>query len=107
MTGPDRHPVHQAYAEALAHGGDTVIPLGRDVLCDGCNTDMTDDPRSGGFMFGSYAIGPCCAERRLASIKSYGEEDHIGVRCPDGVSFADWIRYLRGPDAAITIVRQP
>ena len=96
-------PIHQAYSDALAAGDAAVIPLGRDVLCDACDTDLTEDPRSGGYMFGSYAYGPCCAERRLESIRGYGEEWNIRARCPEGVSFADWIRDLREPDAAITI----
>jgi hypothetical protein len=101
--GDDMHPVHRQYANALASGEPAIIPLGRNVLCDACDTDLTDDPRSGGYLFGSYAYGPCCAERRLETIRGYGEEGHIRARCPEGVSFADWIRGLRGPDAAIAI----
>ncbi len=99
----EMHPIHQQYADALSAGGPAEIPLGRTVLCDSCDEDLTDDPRSGGFMFGSYAIGPCCAERREASARGYGEEWNIRARCPEGASFAGWIRDLRGPDAAITI----
>jgi hypothetical protein len=55
------HPLHKAYADALDAGGPAVIPVGRTVLCDACDTDLTNDTRSGGFMFGSYAYGPCCA----------------------------------------------
>ena len=97
------HPIHQAYADALDAGGPAEIPLGRTVLCDIDDTDLTGDPRSGGYLFGSYGVGPCCAERYLATIRGYGEEHFIRARCPEGVSFADWIRGLRGPDAAITI----
>jgi hypothetical protein len=97
------HPIHQAYAEALDAGGPAVIPVGRTVLCDIDDTDLTEDPRSGGYMFGSYAVGPCCAERYLATIRGYGEEHFIRSRCLEGVSFADWIRDMRGPGAAITI----
>lgn len=98
-----QHRIHREYAEALERGGPARIEVGRDVLCDACDTDLTDDPRSGGFMFGSYANGPCCADKRLESIKGYGEKDHITAWCPAGISFADWIRGLRGPHAAITI----
>lgn len=97
------HPVHQAYSDALAAGGPAVIPLGRDVLCDIDDTDLTDDPRIGGYLFGSYAVGPCCVVRHGARVRDYGEEWNIRARCPEDVSFADWIRGLRGPDAAITI----
>ena len=99
----DLHPIHQAYAEALDRGGAAVIPVGQTVLCDACDTDLTSDPRSGGYLFGSYGYGPCCAEKRLTVIKGYGEEHFIRARCPEGVSFADWIRDMRGPDAAIRI----
>jgi len=97
------HPIQQAYADALAKGGPAEIPLGRTVLCDVDDTDLTGDPRSGGYMFGSYAVGPCCAERHEAMVRGYHEEHFIRVRCPVGVSFADWVRGMRGPDAAITI----
>jgi hypothetical protein len=97
------HPIHKAYAEALDAGGPAVIPVGSTVLCDACDTDLTNDPRSGGYLFGSYGYGPCCAAKRLAVIRGYGEEWNIRARCPEGVSFADWIRGMRGPDAAIRI----
>ena len=93
----------QAARDALNAGQTGTFPLGRNVLCDVCDTDLTDDPRTGGFMFGSYAYGPCCAERQLITIRRYGEEWNIRARCPEGVSFADWIRSLRGPDAGITV----
>jgi hypothetical protein len=99
----DQHPIHARYAEALASGEPAVIPAGRDVLCDFCDEDLTADTRSGGFMFGSKAVGPCCAEKSEASIKGYGEEWNIRDRCPAAISFADWVRGMRGPDAAITI----
>lgn len=99
----EQHPIHKAYADALEAGGPAVIPVGRTVLCDIDDTDLTDDPRSGGYMFGSYGVGPCCVERHEAMVRGYNEEHFIKARCPEGVSFADWIRSLRGPDAAIRI----
>ena len=97
------HPIQQAYADALAAGGPAEIPLGRTVLCDIDDIDLTEDARSGGYMFGSYAVGPCCAERHEAMVRGYHEEWNIRARCPEGVSFADWVRGMRGPGAAITI----
>jgi hypothetical protein len=98
------HPIHQAYSAAIAQDKpNAVIPLGQTVLCDDDSTDLTSDPRSGGFLFGSYAIGPCCADQYLARIRQYGEEHFIKAWCPEGVSFADWVRGMRGPDAAITV----
>lgn len=102
-----QHPIHQAFSEAVsaafAQGAASFIPLGRTVLCDSCDKDLTDDPRSGGFLFQSKAFGPCCAERLAASIRGYGEERFIRGRCPEGVSFADWVRGMRGPDAGIRV----
>lgn len=103
MTDPES--IRKAQLDALQSGEDAVIPLGRTVVCDRCDTDLTGDPRPGGFLFGSYGYGPCCAEEALASIRGYDEEWNIRARCPQGVSFADWIRDLRGPGAAITITR--
>jgi len=101
------HPIHKAYFDALDAGGPAEIPVGRVVLCDACDTDLTDDPRSGGYLFGTYAYGPCCADERLKSIRGYGEEWNIRARCPEGVSFADWVRDMRGPEAAIVIKPGP
>lgn len=100
------HQIHDEFSRAVsaAMGGEaSVIPLGRTVICDWCDEDMTADPRSGGFMFGSKAAGPCCAETFLERVKSYGEEWNIRSWCPMGVSFADWVRGMRGPDAAIRV----
>lgn len=72
-----------------------VIPLGRFVACDWCGEDLTDDTRTGGFMFQSKAVGPCCAERTEATIRSCDEERFIRGRCTPGMGFADWIRALR------------
>lgn len=98
-----RDEIREAYLAALAGGQDAVIPVGANVFCDFCDEDLTADTRSGGFMFGSKAVGPCCAEKSEASIRGYGEEWNIRARCPEGVSFAGWVRGLRGPDAAITV----
>ena len=110
MAPPERpplHPLHQdadfALEAAMEFGIPGSVPVGDTVLCDNDDTDLTTDPRSGGFLFGSYAIGPCCAEQYLANIRRYGEEDHVKARCPEGTGFADWVRAIRGPDAAITV----
>jgi hypothetical protein len=101
---PERHPIHQAYADAIAEDNPmALIPVGRTVLCDNDDTDLTDSDLSGGFMFGSYAIGPCCADAYEARARGYGELGHIRARCPEGMSFADWVRGMRGPDPVITV----
>ena len=111
MTAPDGHPradsgeAHRIAAgyQAALEAGEGTVELGRTVLCDVCSTDLTDDPRSGGYMFGSYAYGPCCASERLATIQGYGEEWNIRAWCPPELSFADWIRAIRGPHAVIRV----
>lgn len=78
--------------------------VGRYVECDGCGADLTDDTRTGGFLFSSAVYGPCCAERQLASIRGYGEENFIRGYCTPGMAFADWIRQYRA-DTGSTQVR--
>lgn len=107
MSNEGQHPIHQAFADALDAGGPAVIPLGQLVLCDIDDTDLTDDSRSGGFLFGSYGVGPCCAERYLASIKGYGEEHFIRAWCPPGLSFADWVRQIRAKTGSNAITITP
>lgn len=100
------HPFLQDFIAALDaadEGTASVIPVGDTVLCDFCDTDLTADPRSGGFLFESKAVGPCCAAQREVSIRGYGEQRFIRARCPEGISFADWVRGLRGPGAAIRV----
>jgi len=101
VTGRDEF--RRAVDAAMLSGG--TAPLGDLVLCDFCDEDLTRDPRTGGFMFGSKAVGPCCSAGSLARIKGYGEEWNIRGRCPDGVSFADWVRGMRGPGAAVKVTR--
>lgn len=71
-----------------------IVP-GDTVVCDFCNKDYTDSPESGGFLFSGYAVCPKCAPKELEKIKGHGEEDGIQGVCPDGMSFADWIRSIR------------
>lgn len=88
--------------EAAANPG-TPVPVGRYVVCDSCSTDYTDSPDIGGILVGSKTICPVCTPRWLENLRRYGELNHIAARCDEHTSFADWVRSLRGPDAAITI----
>lgn len=72
-----------------------VIPLKGKVYCDLDSVDLTDDPRSGGYLFGSYGVGPCCAERFMKEIEKNGEQWNIKGYCPKDMSFADWCRAMR------------
>jgi hypothetical protein len=101
------HPIHQAsdraISDVLQHGTPASIPLGDTVLCDDCDGDYTASNLTGGILFQSKALGPCCAPKWEVQARKYGEERFIRGRCPEDVSFADWVRGLRGPDAAIVI----
>ncbi len=91
--------------EPLLSGESESVDIGRRVFCDICNKEWTDDCTHGGFLFCSKAVCPACAERELASIRSYGEEHYIKARCPEDMSFADWCRWLRGGDNTIRITK--
>lgn len=95
MTLPKN--LEKAWDDAAAHPG-LEIDIGGTVVCDSCDKDFTDSAESGGFVFGSYGYGPCCAPRMMKSIKEEGEERYIRATCPDGVSYADFIRKYRGPE---------
>lgn len=69
-----------------------TLDPGRCVVCDLCNTDFTDSQQTGGLLFGSYAIGPCCAEKQIEEIKKFEEERYIRSHCPKDKAFADWVR---------------
>ena len=75
--------------------GATHINLdpGRNVFCDDCDGDWTDRPESGGiYGFGSKAICPECTPKWIKDAERYGELHHIKARCPEEMSFADWVR---------------
>lgn len=72
-----------------------VIDPGNVVLCDYCNDEFTDSDETGGFLFGRKAVCPHCQERLMRDIKKYNEEHYIRGYCPEGISFADWIRSIR------------
>ena len=66
------------------------------VVCDICDEDYTDSPETGGFIFGSTAYCPKCADKGMKSIKQYNEEHYIKAVCPEGKSFGDFVREYRG-----------
>lgn len=63
------------------------------VICDGrCGEDWTTRKESGGILFGSKAMCPNCAPQIEKDAARFGELDYIKGRCPEGMSFADWVR---------------
>jgi hypothetical protein len=69
--------------------------VGRHVECDSCGEVLTDDTRTGGYIFSGKGVGPCCAERVMATIERHNEQEYIQGRCTPGMAFADWIRQVR------------
>lgn len=88
--------------EAFASPG-TKILIGDTVVCDVCSKDWTESDVSGGFIFGSYAYCPDCADRLIDHIRDCGEDHLIRAFCPEGKSFADFVREYRGPDASVWV----
>lgn len=68
------------------------VDMGRQVICDSCSKEFTDLPDSGGFMWQTKAICPECAPRWLDNARKFNETRFIGEQCPEGMSFADWVR---------------
>lgn len=79
------------------------IDMGENVVCDICGEDWTERTESGGFLFGSKAYCPDCAEDGLRRIRGYHEEHMIRAYCPSDKSFKDWVLSLRGGDNTIKI----
>lgn len=79
------------------------IYIGDIVVCDHCNEDYTESEESGGFIFGSYATCPKCADRFMATIKECGEQQYIVATCAAGQSFADFVREYRGDNNYIQV----
>lgn len=68
------------------------VEPGDTVLCDYCNEDYTKSSTSGGLLFQSKAACPSCAPRIQREAEGHGETNFIRARCPEGKSFADWVR---------------
>ena len=81
----------------------TTIDIGDTVLCDCCNKNWTGSDKSGGFIFGSYAYAPCCAETMMENIKKYDEEQYIRARCAEGESFWRFVLNYRKGDNTVKI----
>lgn len=78
-----------------------VIDMGDTVLCDLCNEDWTTRTESGGILVGSHAWCPTCEPAALRNMQEHNEMHLLKGKCPEGVSFADWVRQLRGGDNKI------
>ena len=77
--------------------------IGDTVFCDICNRDWTAETQTGGMLVQSKAVCPNCAPEYRRDLIKYKEQYLIRAICPTESSFADWVRGLRGPDAAIEI----
>lgn len=88
--------LERLWKQAEANPGQSV-DIGRNVVCDFCDADHTDSTVTGGVIFGSKAVCPTCVPR------VQGEPEHIKARCPEGVTFGDFVRTYRGANNTITI----
>lgn len=71
--------------------------LGNVVICDLCGHDFTNSDEQGGLTFGSKAVCPHCTPDLEEQAKKYNETHLIGKRCPEGMSFRNFvIEILRG-----------
>jgi hypothetical protein len=82
---------------------DSELDVGNTVVCDLCNDDFTDSDEKGGYIFGSKAVCPHCAEKTLKSIKKYHEEKYITSKPKANQSFKDFILKSRHGDNKIRI----
>lgn len=69
-----------------------TIDPGETVLCDSCNQEFTHSKDTGGMLFRSYAIGPCCEQDWKDGAEEHDESHFIKAACPEGMAFADWVR---------------
>lgn len=89
----------------LAEQTGESIDIGNTVACDLCSDDYTESTEQGGIIFQSSAYCPKCTPQLLRDVEKYDEQRFIRARCPEGVSFADFVRGYRGPNAAIQITK--
>jgi hypothetical protein len=70
------------------------------VICDLCDRAFRDheghvlDDAKGGIKMGEMAICPYCSPVTLANAEKHGEMRFV-VKCPDGMTFANWVLQLR------------
>lgn len=98
------NPIEPLWDQAARAPG-TQIDIGRLVACDQCGDDYTDSQVTGGFILNSRASCPRCGERIMRSIPT-GRLLHLmqhGLHCPTSMSFADFVRMIRGDNNKIMI----
>lgn len=101
LTNPNPE-LDKLWQRASSNPGQRV-EIGRLVICDLCNGDYTDRPDSGGFIVQSSAHCPACASGSLAVLRRFHETHFIRARCPDGQSFADFVREYRNASGSTYI----
>jgi len=103
MTMSNQDKVQDAYDLSEVIG--EAVSIGDIVLCDACNADHTIESTTGGFIFGSYAMCPACADNMMRTIKACKEEHYIKATCGPDETFAEFVRKYRGGDATVQIIR--
>lgn len=81
--------------------------MGEIVVCDICDRDYTNQPETGGFIFGSYAYCPACADHGLRNIAKYREERFIKARAKPDERFCDFVLRWRGGNNTISVITLP
>lgn len=81
-----------------------AVPISDLVVCDVCGDDYTDSPEKGGMIFSSSAYCRRCTTNAMPNIIRWSEQNYIRAMCPEGVTFADFVRSHRGPNATIQIL---
>jgi hypothetical protein len=73
---------------------DIKIDVGHVVICDNCGADMTYSSKTGGILTNSGFYCPHCYGETKGS-REDNEEYLIEFRCPEHMSFANWVRTMR------------
>jgi len=80
-----------------------IIDIGEKVVCDLCSEDYSESLECGGFLFQSKAVCPVCAPNFELNVQKFGETSFIRERCPEFMSFKDWVLGLRNGNNEIKI----
>jgi hypothetical protein len=79
------------------------VDIGDSVQCDLCNKEFRGSEATGGFLFMSKGVCPECAPKFEAEVIKCCEQEFIKARCPEGMSFHQFIMEVRAGDNTITV----
>lgn len=101
---PHKNSIDPLWDEAARNPG-KVIDISRRVACDECGDEYTDSKGSGGFIWLNRATCPKCANNVLQVLPTQKLKRLLNTAwlCPSEMSFADFVREVRGPNATIKV----